>query len=264
MWTETREGPIAVATYADPPMSYHTDAALEQLDELIDSWASSEEVRVVILTGGVEGKFITHFDVDQILANQERPDTIFEAPRRSRRSQSVLRRLNRLAQPVIAALNGDAMGAGFELALSSDIRIAQRGDFRFGLPEVRLGLTPAGSGLTRMTKLLGTARAFDLIVGAKVLTPEEALGAGLVHELADDALAAARTRANAYAAMTPIVVAMAKKAIYQADDVPLDIALEFEVESSFRLKQSPDIQAPMREYLSRPLEQRRAWLDPDR
>jgi enoyl-CoA hydratase len=264
MWEETRQDAIATATYNAPPMNYHTDAALEQLDGLIDGWATSDDVRVIILTGGVAGRFITHFDVDQILANQEQPDTIFEAPARSRRSQSVLRRLNHLSQPVIAALNGDAMGAGFELALASDVRIAQRGDFRLGLPEVRLGLTPAGSGLTRMTKLVGVAKAFELIVGAKVLTPEEALEAGLVAALADDALAAARELASSYAAMTPIVVAMAKKAIYQVDDVPLDLALTLEVESSFRLKQSPDIQIPMREYLSQPLERRRDWLDPDR
>lgn len=264
MWTETAHGAIAVATYSHPPMNYFTDDAVEQLDGLIDSWSRRDDVAAIVLTGGVEGRFITHFDVDQILRNQERPDTIFEAPKRSRRVQAVLRRLNDLAQPVIAALNGDAMGFGYELALSADIRVAQRGDFRIGLPEVRLGLTPAGSGLTRLTKLVGTARALDLILRARVLTPDEALGHGLVTELADDALATAVGIATRISAMPSITVAMAKKAIHQGADLPLDLALTLEAESSFRLKQSPDIMVPMREYLALPLEQRRAWLDAER
>ncbi len=263
MWQQRQEGAVAIATYSAPPMNYFTDEAVEQLDGMIDAWAAGD-VAAVVLTGGVDGRFITHFDVDQILRNQERPDPIFEAPRRSRRVQAVVRRLNDLPQPVIAAMNGDTMGFGYELALSADLRVAQRGDFRIGLPEVRLGLTPAGSGLTRLTKLVGRARALDLILRARVLTPEEALAAGLVTELADDALAASLVIAGQIAALPPLAVAMAKKAIYQGADLPLDLALALEVESSFRLKQSPDIMVAMREYLALGLEQRRAWLDGDR
>jgi enoyl-CoA hydratase/carnithine racemase len=244
-------------------MNYHTDAAVGQLEEMVKSWAQSD-ASAIVLTGGVEGRFITHFDVDQILENQEQPDPIFEAPRRSRRVQAVLRRLSELPQPVISAMNGDTMGFGYELALSSDIRVAQRGDYRIGLPEVRLGLIPGGSGLTRLGKLVGLARALDLILRARVLTPEEALDWGLVTELADDALAASMEIARRLAAMPAIALAMAKKALYQGIDLPLDLALAIETEASFRVKQAPEIMRPMREYLALPLDQRRAWLDPDR
>lgn len=265
MWDERRQDGVAVATYARPPMNYFTDDAVDRLEALIDGWAAAAaDVAVVVLTGGVEGRFVTHFDVEQILANQEAPDPIFDAPRRSRRVQAVLRRLNDLPQPVIAAMNGDTMGFGYELALSADLRIAQRGDFRIGLPEVRLGLTPGGSGLSRLTKIVGVAEALDLILRARVLTPEEALARGMVSELADDALAHALALAGRLRAMPALALAMAKRSVYQGADLPLDLALVLEAESSFRLKQSPDIMVPMREYLALPLEERRAWLDAER
>jgi enoyl-CoA hydratase/carnithine racemase len=264
MWEEERRDGIAVATYARPPMNYFTDDAVQRLDALTDGWASAGDVAVVVLTGGVAGRFITHFDVEQILANQEAPDPIFDAPRRSRRVQAVLRRLNDLPQPVIAALNGDAMGFGYELALAADLRVAQRGDFRIGLPEVRLGLTPGGSGLTRLTRLVGVASALDLILRARVLTPDEALARGLVGELADDALGRALELAAELRELPALAVAMAKKAIHQGAGLPLELALVLEAESSFRLKQSPEIMVPMREYLALPLEERRAWLDAGR
>jgi enoyl-CoA hydratase len=262
-WAERRTGDVIVATYTAPPMNYHTDAAVGQLEVMIDSWAASD-ARVIVLTGGVSGRFITHFDVDQILGSQEQPDAIFDAPRRSRRVQSVLRRLNDLAQPVIAAMNGDTMGFGYELALSSDIRVVQVGDHRIGLPEVRLGLIPGGSGLTRLAKLVGLSRALDLVLRARVVTPDEAVAWGLATELADDALATSLEIASKLAAMPPIAVAMAKRALYQGSDLPLDLALTLETEASFRVKQDPSIMHAMREYLAIPVERRRAWLDPDR
>lgn len=263
MWAERQEGLVAVATYCAPPMNYFTDAAVEQLDKMIDVWGDSS-ASAIVLTGGVAGRFITHFNVDEILANQQAPDPIFEAPRRSRRVQRVLRRLNDLPQPVIAALNGDTMGFGYELALSADIRIAQRGDFRIGLPEVRLGLIPSGSGLSRLSKLIGGARALDLLLRGRVLTPEEALAHGLVTELADDAPAAAIALARRLAALPSITLSIAKRAVYQAVDLPLDLALTLETENSFRLKQAPEIMEPMREYLALPLDQRRDYLDAER
>lgn len=263
MWDQRDQGDVTIATYTAPPMNYFSDAAVEQLDTMIDAWRSGSAA-VIVLTGGVPGIFITHFNVEEILANQEAPDPIFEAPRRSRRVQAVLRRLNDLPQPVIAALNGDTMGFGYELALSADIRIAQRGDFRIGLPEVRLGLIPSGSGLTRLGKLLGVARALDLLLRGRILTPEEALAQGLVTELADDALESAMALAARLAALPAITVSIAKRAMYQAVDLPLDLALALETENSFRLKQAPEIMEPMREYLALPLAARRDFLDAER
>lgn len=261
MWTETREGPVAVARFARPPMSYFTDADVEQLDGLIDEWASPD-VRAIVLAGGVPGKFITHFDVDSILLKQTEPESPVDAPRRSRRVHALTRRLNELPKPVIAALNGDAMGWGCELALATDVRIGERGDHRYGLIEVRLGIVPGGSGLTRMARLLGPGRALRLGMGAKALTPEEALRCGLIEELADDAVAAATSLAARMAQLPPTAVAMAKRIVYQTAGLPLPVALDFELESAYRAKQSPEAAEALRTYLALPLDERRDYLDP--
>ncbi|MCW3068132.1 MAG: enoyl-CoA hydratase [Solirubrobacterales bacterium] len=263
MWTEQRIGRVAVARYENPPVSYFTDAAVDELDEMLDAWAHAEDLGAVVLSGR-DGRFITHFDVEAILRSQVAPDPLVDAPTRSRRVQSVLRRLTMLPQPVIAALGGDAMGFGFELALACDLRIGQRGDHRYGLPEVRLGIIPGGSGTTRLTKLLGAPRALDLILRARVLSPEEALAQGLVHELADDAESRAGTIARRIAELPPVAVAMAKQVIHRADDLPLEAALAFELEGSFRSKQAPEAAEAMRAYLDVPLSERRAWLDAER
>jgi len=263
VWTEQRSGGVAVARYEHPPMSYFTDEAVDELEEMLAGWSQAADVAVVVLTGA-DGRFITHFDVEAILRSQISPDSLLDAPSRSRRVQGVLRRLTMLPQPVIAALGGDAMGFGFELALASDLRIGQRGDYRYGLPEVRLGIIPGGSGTTRLTRLLGAPKALDLILRARVLRPQEALDQGLVHELADDARAHALEIARGLAELPRVAVAMAKQVIHRAEDLPLESALAFELEGSFRSKQAPEAAAAMRRYLDVAPAERRAYLDRER
>lgn len=262
-WDETLDDTVALARFRSPPMNYFTDADVEELEGLIDTW-QDPEIRAVVLAGGVPGKFITHFDVDQILLKQTVPDGPIDAPRRSSRVHALGRRLNALPKPVICALNGDAMGWGFELALSTDIRIGERGDYRYGLPEVRLGIVPGGSGLTRMAKLIGAGRALELGMGARVLDPEEAYALGLLQELADDAVGAAMAMAQRMAGLPRTAVAMAKKIVYQGVDMPLDVALSFELEAAYRAKQSPEAAQALSSYLAVPRDERRVWLDPPR
>ena len=134
MWNEERDGRVVVATYADPPMSYFTDAAVEELAELISGWGASDAAAVVI-TGGTPGRFITHFNVDQILQNQEAPGPIFDAPRRSRRVQAVSLVLIRIVDQHFVLQFSDYYsvftGYRYLLFVHSDVHfrpgIAQRG-----------------------------------------------------------------------------------------------------------------------------------------
>lgn len=261
MWESTREGRVVVARFSRPPMSYYTDEDVEALDGLIDAWTADPEVGAVVLAGGVAGKFITHFDVDAILLKQTTPDTPIDGPVRSRKVHALTRRLNELPKPVIAALNGDAMGWGFELAMAADIRVAERGDYRYGLCEVRLGIVPGGGGLTRMARIVGSGRALHLGMLAKIMTPEQALAYGVVEELADDAVAAATTLAAQIAALPPTAVAMAKRIVHQGEGFPLAVALERELDSAYRAKQSPEAAEALRVYLALPLQDRRDYLD---
>jgi enoyl-CoA hydratase/carnithine racemase len=115
-----------------------------------------------------------------------------------------------------------------------------------------------------MAKLVGAGRALEIGMGARVLTPEEAYGYGLLQELADDAVATAMEMANRIAGLPETAVAMAKKIVYQGVDMPLDVALGFELEAAYRAKQSPQAADALASYLAVPREDRRDWLDPDR
>jgi enoyl-CoA hydratase len=258
LWRVEHADGVAVATFSDPPMSYLTAAALGELEGLVGEWADPK-VRAVVLTGGVPGRFITHFSVEELLAGQSRMAEL--GPELNYRVHAIYGALNDLPKPVICAMNGDTMGAGFELALSADIRIGQRGDYRYGLPEVRLGMIPGGTGTQRLSRLIGPGAALNLIMRARVLTPEEALELGLVHELADDADAAARLLAAELAQMPATALAAAKRVIYQASDLPLGPALRMEADASFRAKVSPEATRAMERYVSLPTAERRAWLD---
>jgi enoyl-CoA hydratase len=251
---------VIVARFDRPPMNYYTDEDIGQLEELVAEW-TARQVPAVVLAGGRPGKFITHFEVDGILLKQVEPEGPIESPVRSRRIHVLAQNMNKAPMPIIAALNGDAMGVGFEFALSADIRVGERADHRYGLIETRLGIVPGGTGLTRMARMIGPGKAMLLGAGARALTPEEAYEAGLVELLETDAVATATEIAERMATLPRTAVAMAKKIVYQSQGVPLSVALDFELDSAYRAKQSPEAALALRDYLSRPLEERRAWFE---
>lgn len=249
---------VALIAYENPPMNYLTGAGLFELGGALDQ-ARRARPAAIIITGTPEGQFITHFSVEDILAGQDRIKD--SGPAGNQRAQALLDRLADLPQPVIAALSGDTMGFGYELALACDFRIAQRGDFRIGLPEVRMGILPGAGGTQRLSRLVGTARALDLIMRARVLTPDEALREGLVHKVHDDARAAAFELAREFAAMPPTAVAMAKSVIYGGCDVDMHAAQRIERDGSYRAKLAPEATEALSEFVALPLEARRAWID---
>jgi enoyl-CoA hydratase len=261
MWkVEEGDGGVVLARFSRPPMSYYTDEDIGQLEQLVAEW-TARQVPAVVLGGGVPGKFITHFEVDGILVKQVEPEGPIESPVRSRRIHVLTQNMNRAPMPILAALNGDAMGVGFEFALSCDIRVGERADHRYGLIETRLGIVPGGSGLTRMARLIGPGKAMLLGAGARALTPEEAFEHGLIELLEDDALAAALKVAERMATLPRAAVAMAKKIVYESLGVPLSVALDRELDSAYRAKQSPEAAPALRDYLAQPLDERRAWFE---
>ncbi|BEP13894.1 enoyl-CoA hydratase-related protein [Acidothermaceae bacterium B102] len=258
LWTVAMVGGVALLEYDNPPLNYLTATGLYQFGRALDDARRAGAVALVI-TGGVPDLFITHYSVEEILAGQDKIQE--RGPLGNQRAQQLLERLADLPQPVIAALSGDTMGFGYELALACDFRIAQRGDFRIGLPEVRMGIIPGAGGTQRLARLVGTARALDLIMRARVVSPEEAFDYGLVHELADDARATAMDLARELAALPPTAVAMAKAAVYGGQDLDLHAAERVERDASYRAKIAPGTTEVLTEYVALPLEQRRNWID---
>lgn len=261
LWTTERDGAVVVATYTNQPMNYFCAEGAGELLELIETWRDPE-IRAVVLTGGMKGKFITHYSVEELVdiaSDRAGMDAMGNALNHG--YHAMLRKLRDLPKVIIAALNGDTMGGGFELSLSCDIRIASAGDHRIGLPEITLGILPGGCGTQRLPRLLGAGRALDFILRGRICRPEEALEIGLVSEVAPDAAVRGRELAKALATHNPVSVAEIKRAVYQGAEMHLEGGLEIEGNAFMETMKSPRGLADMKEYIAEPFEKRRDWLE---
>jgi enoyl-CoA hydratase/carnithine racemase len=261
LWKTEISGTVAVAIYENPPMNYFCADGTAELVKLIESWRDPK-IRAVVLSGGMQGKFITHYSVEELVEYaSDREALRIAGTSLTAGYHRMLLDLRDLPKPVIVAMNGDTMGGGFELSLSCDIRIGQKGDHRFGLPEVRLGILPGGSGTQRLSRMIGAGRAIEFIMRARVVRPEEALALGLVHEVVDDALARAKALAAELATLPPIAVAQAKRCVYQGSNTHLAAGLEIESAAFLETMMSDDGVLAMKTYTALPHEKRRDWFE---
>ena len=215
------EGAIATLSFANPDRGY-MDAAMEaDLVEAIAKIEADPSVRACILTGADPGVFIRHYDVAVL---SERAEAMAARGLTFSTERSVpeggiheaMRLMETGTTAYIAALNGTAMGGGFELALACDIRLVARGPFQFGLPEINLGILPGAGGTQRLPRLVGEAKALRMTLLGDVLDPAALHATGLTLALVDDAAAAARAVAAKLAAKPPAALAHIKRLIRAA------------------------------------------------
>jgi enoyl-CoA hydratase len=263
LWTtETTDGGVVVATYDNPPMNYFCAEGAGELAGLIEAWRDPAVRAVVLGGGGDRGAFLTHYSVEELLeAAEDREGMRVAGTSLTRGYHALLLSLRDLPKPVIVAMNGNTMGGGLELSLACDVRVGQHGDFRYGFPEVRLGIIPGGSGTQRLARLIGAGRAVEFIMRSRVVEPSKALELGIVHELADDALARATEIGRECAALPPRAIAAVKLAVYGGSDTHLAAGLEIESGCFLDTMLSDDGCAAMREYVELGLDERRAWLE---
>jgi enoyl-CoA hydratase len=244
-----RDRGVVWCTIANPPRNLMNRAMVTELDALTREVAASRDDRVLVLTGAGSEYFIAHYDVAEL---SQGADKLAEgAEPRGRgpgRIHEMLNRLGEMPQITIAALNGTAMGGGCELSLACDFRLMSDGDYRYGLPETSVGILPGGGGTQRMTRLLGTARALDLLLHAKVMRPADALEIGLIHRLypAAEFAASAREFARDLADRAPIALAQSKRAIRRGAELPLAEGLAIEAEGMGVCMRSADARGAMR------------------
>jgi enoyl-CoA hydratase len=162
---------------------------------------------------------------------------------------------------IIAAMNGDAMGGSFELTLACDLRIGQYGDFRYGNPEIRVGVMPGAGGTQRISRLVGLARALDWVLRGRIVTPEVALELGLVHEVVTDAPTRALELAEEIALLPPMAVSNAKRALYEGADTNLQAAYEIENMNWTEVMQSDDAKLALQTFLAVDPGSRRQWFE---
>src|ERR1700693_5941276 len=173
-----KKEPIAYVTLNRPKgMNALNKATINELRSAFEDARDDSAVRGVILTGAGEKAFAAGADIAEIANN-----TAVEAEEATRRGQALTDLIENLGKPVIAAVNGFALGGGCELAMASTIRIAAE-SAKFGQPEVKLGVMPGYGGTQRMPRLVGKGRALQLILSGEIIDAQEAYRIGLVNEV---------------------------------------------------------------------------------
>jgi enoyl-CoA hydratase/carnithine racemase len=238
----------AVATIRiDRPKANALSRAVSvELSEAANAVAADEAVRAVVLWGG-ERIFAAGADIKDMVdygPEDAAPDV--------GALEQACRDLEAIPKPVIAAINGFALGGGCELALACDQRIAAE-DAQLGLPEIRLGIIPGSGGTQRLPRLVGLARARDLILSGRWVGAEEARAIGLVDRVKPPGhvYAAATEEARRFAAGPTIAYAAAKRALAAASDVELARGLELERDAFLPLFATEDQEEGMRAFLDK-------------
>ena len=219
---------IAVATVNRPDKLNALNAdVIGDLAALAERVATDHDVRALILTGADEKAFVAGADIGE-LAEVDGD----EGRQLAERGQAAFRALERLRKPVIAAVNGFALGGGCELAMACHIRLAAP-NAKFGQPEVKLGLIPGYGGTVRLPRLVGRGRALEVLLTARMVGAEEAERIGLVNRVVDGStlLDEARALARTMLAMGPLAVGLCLDQVDRGLDATVDDAMALEAEA---------------------------------
>ena len=220
-----KKGNIAIATINRPKaLNALNSDVLTDLNELVDVVSSDAEIRALVITGSGEKAFVAGADIGEMSTLTPAEGEAF-----GKHGNDVFRRIETLAIPTVAAINGFALGGGCELSMSCDIRICSDAAV-FGQPEVGLGITPGFGGTQRLARLVSPGMAKQLIYTAKNIKADEAYRIGLVNAVypAEELMPAAEKLATTIANNAPIAVRACKKAINDGLQVDMDQAIVIE------------------------------------
>jgi len=229
----TKQKYLAIITINHPPVNVWNWATMQDFEKALDTLENDQNMRVVIITGAGEKCFSAGFDVSDA-SNSHKT---------SPKARDLWRRIDRFPKPVIAAINGYALGGGLELAMCCQFRImVDTPDAMVGLTELNLGIIPGWGGTQRLPLLVGKAKALDMILFSRKISATEALQAGLVDrvsvpgQLMDDALALAEKLAK----RPPVAVNCVLRSIAAGAYEGLDAGLKVEERGSKIVGQSED------------------------
>jgi enoyl-CoA hydratase len=243
-----QSGPIVTLTLNRPAvLNALNTQVFDDLERAFTGIAKDPTVRVILLTGSGEKAFAAGADIAE-LAQLDSAAT----QQKALRGQSVFALIESSPRPVIACINGFALGGGCELALACTLRIAS-GTARLGQPEVKLGLIPGYGGTQRLPRLIGQSAALKLILTAEIIPAAEALRIGLVDEVvpAAELLPRARALAEQIAAQAPLAISASLEAVHQGLALPLADALQLEAEIFGRLAGSADKKEGVEAFLTK-------------
>ena len=239
------EGAVAVLTINRPKaLNALNSAVLDEINEAIDA-VDLNTIRALIITGAGEKSFVAGADIGEMSTLTKEQGEAF-----GKKGNDVFRKIETFPLPVIAAINGFALGGGNELAMSCDFRICSENAV-FGQPEVGLGITPGFGGTQRLARLVGAGYAKYMIYTARNIKADEAYRIGLVNQVvpAEELMATAEKLASIIAGNAPIAVRNCKKAVNDGLEVNMDDALVVEEKLFGDCFQSWDQQEGMANFL---------------
>jgi enoyl-CoA hydratase len=243
-----RESPVAVLTIQRPQRLNALDAStLDDIRQAVLDFQQDETIRCVIITGSGEKAFVAGADISEIAH-----DTPDGARQRALRGQHLFDLIERLGKPVIAAINGLALGGGCELAMACTLRIAAD-TARLGQPEINLGLIPGFAGTQRLTRLVGKTRAMEMILTGSPISASDALAMGLINRVvpAADLMHDARTLAVDLAAKPPIALRYAMEVINHGLAMPFADACRLEASLFGLVTTTEDMREGTRAFLEK-------------
>ena len=243
-----KEGHLAIVTMNRPKaLNALNSETLKDLDAVITDLENDNDIYAVILTGAGEKSFVAGADIAEMKDLDEKQGQEF-----GKLGNDVFLRLENLNKPVIAAINGFALGGGCEISMACDIRIASETAL-FGQPEVGLGITPGFGGTQRLARIVGLGIAKELIYTAKNIKADEAYRIGLVNKVVplENLMDEAKKMASKIIANAPVAVRLCKDAINRGMQVDIDKAVMIEAEDFGKCFSSADQKEGMTAFLER-------------
>lgn len=249
-----REGHLAIVTVNRPQKLNALDAqTIGELDCCIVGLERDDAVGAIVITGAGEKAFVAGADIS-VLAKQG----VLDGADNARTGQALTLRIENCRKPVLAAINGFALGGGLELALACDCRFASK-NAKLGLPEVSLGIIPGYGGTQRLPRLVGTGAALQLILTGDPVTADEALRIGLVNAVFEpqDLMPQVKAIANKMVSRGPQALALAKQAVRRGVHLSMQDGLALEADLFGAISST----AEMKEGMAAFLEKRKAgWI----
>ncbi len=244
---------VAWLTLDDPPANTYTHEMMKALDEGIIKARFDQSVHVIVITGNGEKMFCAGANINMLKASEPTFKYYF-----CLHANETLSRLEQTPKLVIAALNGNTVGGGLEIAMAADLRIARNGKSKFGLPEVSLGVLPGTGGTQRLVRMVGKSRAIELMVTGRLFDVAEAKALGIVDEVFDGETCeefCAKIQAYAEQFCPPNKAAKAvgriKRSVQSGAEIPFESAMTLERELQQQLFQSEDAKEGLAAYIEK-------------